>query len=368
MRRFISTMSVPITLLAGLTGALFTVPAGALAQTIAVSIPLSGDAAELGKNFRTGVKLAAETLNVRHRLFIADDGCEEDLAAIAAEDIARQEPDIVIGALCNDAAKALGTRLQENGIPIIVAGARSVRLIKDREREQWNLWRLSPGDDYPVKTAAEAIRSLWTDTPYAIVDDGTIYGRSFSDLLRAEMDESGLSPQFSDSFRAAQSTQAGLLRRLQRSGVKAAFIASATTEDLFTIARNMQELEISLDIMVTEALGVLSYLEESERIPPGVKIIAIPDPAVSRIDEVLLDRNLEKEKQIFMGYAAMEIALQAQSSTNDETAQKLSTLNFDTVLGSVRFAADGSSSFNPYRLMQWDGSALVVKEEETLSQ
>ncbi len=349
-------------------GIFAALPAIAGAQTIAVSIPLSGDAAELGKNFRTGVKLAVEMLGIKHRLFIADDGCDGDLARIAADDIAAQKADIVIGALCNASAKVLATQLAEAGIPLVVAGARSVRLIKDREREQWKLWRMSPGDDYPVKTAADAIKKLWSDIPYAIVDDGTIYGRGFSDALRAEMEERGLKPQFSDTFRAAQSTQAGLLRRLKRSGVKAAFIASATTEDLVTIARNMKKLDVTLDLITTEALAVLPYLEEVDKIPAGIRVVAAPMPSEPKLDALLAERKLDKERQIYAGYAAIQVAAQAQGKSNIATLEALSNETFKTVLGNIRFHADGSSNFNPYVLLEWDGTSFAGEHRNAATQ
>ena len=159
--------------------------------TIGLSIPLSGDAAELGQSFRTGAKIAMETYGTNHQLFIADDGCDADLGALAAGDLKSQNVDIVVGLICNAPAKTMADAFAEAKTPVIVAGARSVRLIKDREREAWNLWRMSPGDDYAVEVAANAIGRLWQTTPYAIVDDGTIYGRSFTDALRVKMDEIG---------------------------------------------------------------------------------------------------------------------------------------------------------------------------------
>ncbi|MGI9352124.1 MAG: branched-chain amino acid ABC transporter substrate-binding protein [Rhizobiaceae bacterium] len=338
------------------------------ADTIGVSIPLSGDASELGQKFRSGVKLAIEDLGSRHQLFIADDGCDPDLASLAASDLASQQPAIVIGLLCNEPAKVVSNELVGTKVPVIVAGARSVRLIKDREREDWNLWRMSPGDDYPVAVAAEAITNLWTKTPFAIVDDGTIYGRSFTDSLRAKLDERGMAPQFSDTFRAAQSTQAGLLRRLQRSGVTAAFIASATVEDLFTIAKNMKEFDIKLDIMTTEALAVLPFLEEFEKTPPGVKVVMASTTGDAYLEERLTVLQMERDREIYAGYAAVQVAIQAVGATPQDTTEALATKEFNTVLGKLRFNADGSSTYNPYELRIWNGTKLVKPEIETETQ
>ncbi len=341
---------------------LWVLPAGlAHAATIGVSIPLSGDAAELGQKFRIGAKLAMEKYGSGHELFIADDGCDADLAAVAADDLEANNSAIVVGMICNASAKAVASKFAGTAVPSIVAGARSIRLIKDREREEWNLWRLSPGDDYPVEVAANSIADQWSGTPYAIVDDGTIYGRSFTDTIRLQMDEAGLKPQFSDTFRAAQSTQAGLLRRLQRSGVSAAFIASASVEDLFTIARNMQDFDINLQIMTTEALAVLPYLEEARRVPSGVQVIMAPMPYHEELELQLAELETATDRQIYLGYAAIQVALQAMSA--DDPTPALTSETFETVLGEVTFGDNGSSSYNPYQTHIWDGEALITPGE-----
>lgn len=358
MRNFRLT-TVTCLLSATLLCAGFCVSPRAAAETIGISIPLSGDAAELGQNFRTGMKLAMEDLGMSSDLFIADDGCDPDLAALAAGDLKDRSPDIVIGMVCNEPAKVIASSLVDSKIPVLVAGARSMRLIKDREREEWNLWRLSPGDDYPVSVAADAIAAIWQETPYAIVDDGTIYGRSFSDLLRGQMQEKGLAPQFSDTFRAAQSSQAGLLRRLKRSGVTAAFVASATLEDLFTIARNMKEFNLKLDLMTTEALELLPYLEDASLAPEGIRVITAPLAVSEKLSNRLEAAGLVPERQILNGYATMQIVNQAIGKTPEETNRNLKTKTFDTVLGMITFSENGNSSYNPYKMLIWNGSKLI---------
>lgn len=345
-----------------------TVVQPARAATIAVSIPLSGDFATLGRDFRNGLKLALDQSGADHALFIADDGCDPDLATLAASDIAQSGPDLAIGFLCNDPAIITANALQETGTPLLVAGARSVRLIKDRQREAWNLWRLSPGDDYAPRAAARAISELWQTTPYAIVDDGTIYGRSFTDSLRLFMDEAGLAPQFSDTFRAAQSTQAGLLRRLERSGVTAAFIASASQEDLFTIARNMKEFGIELDLITSEALQTLPFLQDGSEAAEGIKVVMTKQLG-DEVSEFFADEeNIEITEQFVYGYVAMQIALASLGDTVEETSANLKSKEFDTILGAFRFADDGSSTFNPYDVLEWNGEAFIPVNQEPETQ
>jgi len=342
------------------------------AETIGLSLPLSGPVAELGREFRAGANLAMEKYGDGHELFIVDDGCEADLARLAIDDLTNQNPAIITGMLCNEAAIIAANRMREAGTPVLIAGARSIRLIKDREREEWNIWRMSPGDDQAHKVAAKEIIKRWKNTPYAIVDDGTIFGRSFTDGLRLKMDEAGLKPQISDTFRAAQSTQAGLLRRLQRSGVTAAFIASATTEDLVMIAQNMQDLNVQLEVITTDQLAVLPYLPQANEIKAGISIIkeAYPDTKDrAEINGILRKRNILPTAQIHAGYAAIQVAITALGDSVEATRKNLTIKQFETILGPVKFAQNGANIINPYKLHIWNGETFVLPDtEETPTQ
>ncbi|MEM7289223.1 MAG: ABC transporter substrate-binding protein [Pseudomonadota bacterium] len=347
---------------------LFVCLSNAHSATIAISLPLSGDYAQLGKSFRTGAEFALKQSGENHKLVFLDDACDVDFGAMAANDIAGMKPDLVMGFLCNEPAIETATRLSGNDIPILVSNARSTRLIKDRDREQWNIWRMAPGDDYPVARAAATIAELWKNVPYAIVDDGTIYGRSLTDQLRFKMDELGLKPQFSDTFRAAQSTQAGLLRRLQRSGVNAVFVGSASIEDLLTIAGDMAALDVNIDLITTEALLALPYLEDARAVPENIKIVAWPEPNSQIFKTLPKSEETGSGYLLHQGFASMEIALQALAESPRETSKNLETLTFSTILGPISFSGDGAADFNPYRTLTWNGKVFVPLKEVTETQ
>ncbi|MEL7430354.1 MAG: ABC transporter substrate-binding protein [Pseudomonadota bacterium] len=360
MRKFQKTRSAIVRSVSAVVAYLF-VSLAAHAATIAVSLPLSGDFAELGAEFRRGAELALAVSNTDHTLRFFDDGCDPDFGRMAADDLKNSQPGFVTGYLCSDPAIAAADALSGSGVPIVVANARSVRLVKDRERGSWNLWRLAPGDNFPVVTAATAIADNWRSTPFAIVDDGTIYGRTFTDQLRLELEERGLKAQFSDNFRAAQSTQAGLLRRLQRAGVTAAFIAAASIEDLFTIAKDAKALDIEISLMTTEALASLPFLESRGDATNDLAVIAAPKPFDNTFETLLRENQIASTGLVYEGYAAIEIALQALAGSAKEATNNLRMKTFETVLGPVEFKEDGTSNYNPYRLLLWDGKTLSAK-------
>lgn len=324
------------------------------ADTIAISIPRSGDFAEIGRQFEIGATLAMEKFGQEHELFITDDGCDLDQSMLAAQDIRSKKPAIITGILCNITAVAIADELREDKIPLLVAGARSIRLIKDRDREEWNLWRMSPGDDAPADTIAAYIVNNLKDTPFALVDDGTIYGRSLTDAIRLRLNDSGMKPQFADTFRAAQSTQSGMLRRLERSGVEVAFVAAATQEDLLTIIKDHKALGIENKLIVSEQLASLPYLEDAGLVKDGLMIVMQTRFETNQaLNDLLKQRNIQPSKALYEGYAALEVAIAALGETLEATTQNLATKEFKSILGTVQFDKQGKNLHNSYKLFVW---------------
>ncbi len=327
--------------------------------TVGVSLPLSGAISKLALQFETGARLALEDHNLSTgqnvSMFVADDGCDEELASLAAEDIREQNPGIITGMLCNAVATHFANAFLDEGMPLLVAGAQSERLIKDRERNEWKLWRLSPGDSEAAEIAVSHFARAWAGVPYAIVDDGTVYGRNLADTFRSGMEEVGLPPQFQDNFRPTQSTQARMVRRLVRAGVTHAFVG-ASAEDVAMIASNAEELEINLQLGSGEALSIFPYLD-TELLPgKGVTAILKKAEVSQEVPQGLAERLAAMDRQaepyVLLGYQAMQVAIQALAPTTEATIGRLNQFRFDTVLGDVAFDASGDNSvpqFAPYR-------------------
>lgn len=334
---------------------------------IGLSLPLSGGPTSLARQFRYGADLALERHNrnadVPVSMILVDDGCNEELALLAAEDLAEANATLVTGLLCNASAKAMADRFVGTGIPVLVAGARSPRLIKDREREEWNLFRLSPGDQDAAEFAAQTLGDLWQGKAYAVIDDGTVYGRNAADAFRSTMEDRGLPPQFQDNFRPTQSTQARVVRRLSRAGITHVFIG-ASAEDVAMISRNAAEIGIPLQIAGGEVMSVLPYLPPDQSPPEGLLAVALKADISPALPPALVTRlkqeSIQPELNVLVGYQAIEVALQAVTDQNANPETVLRQDRFDTILGEVSFAADGSNNATQYELYHWNGQSFVL--------
>ncbi len=353
-----------------LAALLFAQAPDALAQTrtIGLSLPLSGNASGLAQQFLAGAELALEKPAKGRdvQLVAVDDGCDGAIATLAAQDLQTAGADLVTGFLCNEAVAPSASLFKESGVPLLVAGARSHQLLKDAEKEEWNIFRIAPDDRMAADAAFRELSVRWAGIPWAVIDDGTVYGRTLADELRVRMEEAGHPPAFADNFRPAQSTQAGTIRRLQRAGVSAAFVAGEA-DDVAILWTNARDFDSKVEIAGGEALEALQWSPGALQVPDGLLAILQADPALlppaRAIAGELAAAGLSPEPYVLLGYASIEIALAALGATPAETVSRLQDGSFETVTGTVSFDATGQNARNPYSLHVWrDGRFTEVSE------
>ncbi len=83
--------------------------------------------------------------------------------------------------------------------------------------------------------------------PFAIVDDGTIYGRELAESFRLAAEQAGLKPVFVDTFRPQMDNQIGLIGRLRKAGATHVFVGG-DRDDIAIMARDAAELAADLTL------------------------------------------------------------------------------------------------------------------------
>ncbi|TIN18068.1 MAG: ABC transporter substrate-binding protein, partial [Mesorhizobium sp.] len=230
----------------------------ASAQTLLVGVaaPLSGPSAILGKQIEAGTGLAAEANGIE--LKTVDDACTADGGAAAAREFAAAKVNIVVGFLCTEAIEAAMPILKDANIPVITVGVRTESLTDRRAKTGWPVYRLGPRDDDERNTVASALTHLWQNELFAIIDDGTIYGREIAETLRAAVEQAALKPVFVDTFRPQLDNQIGMIGRLKKAGATHVF-AGGDGEDIAIMGRDAAQLQT----------GIVFAGGENLRTPPG---------------------------------------------------------------------------------------------------
>ncbi|MBZ9864143.1 branched-chain amino acid ABC transporter substrate-binding protein [Mesorhizobium sp. CA15] len=339
--------------------------ASADAETlVGVAAPLSGSSAILGKQIEAGAGLAGEANGIAIKA--VDDACTADGGTAAAKEFVDAKVNVVVGFLCTDAIEAALPILKDANIPVITVGVRTESLTDRRAKTGWPVYRLGPrGDDERNAVAAKLIQ-LWRDDLFAIVDDGTIYGREMAETFRAAAEQAALKPVFADTFRPQLDNQIGLIGRLKKAGATKVF-AGGDGEDVAIMGRDAAQL----DAGITFAGG------ENLRTPPGdvpyaVGTLMIAPPEWSEIADpkvvqAFAAKNIVPDGYTLPAYAAVEVAksaLAGAQSTGQPLGEALTGRDFATAIGTVRFDDKGDLSQNPFRLFRFDGTHFVPLEDK----
>ncbi|AZO01759.1 MULTISPECIES: branched-chain amino acid ABC transporter substrate-binding protein [unclassified Mesorhizobium] len=337
--------------------------ASAEAETlVGVAAPLSGPSAILGKQVEDGAALAAEANGVAIKT--ADDACTADGGAAAAKEFVDAKVDIVVGFLCTEAIEAALPILKDANIPVITVGVRTESLTDRRAKTGWPVYRLGPRGDDERNAVAAKLTQLWRDDLFAIIDDGTIYGREMAETLRAAVEQAALKPVFTDTFRPQLDNQIGLVGRLKKAGATKVF-AGGDGDDIAIMGRDAAQL----DAGITFAGG------ENLRTPPGdvpyaagTLMIAPPEwseVADPRIVQAFGAKNIVPDGYTLPSYAAVEIAKAALAdaeSSGRPLGEALTGHDFATAIGTIRFDDKGDLSQNPFRVFRFDGTHFVPLE------
>jgi branched-chain amino acid transport system substrate-binding protein len=157
------------------------------------------------------------------------------------------------------------------------------------------------------------------------------------------------------------------VRRLQRAGVSAAFVAG-DADDVAILWSNVKDFDSKVEIAGGEALEALQWSPGARQVPDGLLAVIRQDlaslPAARAISGELVSAGLPAEPYVLLGYATMQIALEALAATPAETTENLASGSFDTVTGKVDFDETGQNRHNPFSLHVWrDGRFVEISED-----
>lgn len=347
-----------------LTGFLLAASAHAETLAIGVAAPLSGPSALLGQQVEAGAALAATAAGAE--LKIADDACTADGGGAAARAFAEAKVKVVVGFLCTEAIEAALPILKGAGIPVITVGVRTESLTDRRAKTGWPVFRLGPRGDDERNAAATILTKLWKDDLFAIVDDGTIYGREMAETLRAAAEQVALKPVFVDTFRPEMDNQIALVGRLERAGAAYAF-AGGDGADIAVMARDARELGADIVFAGGEALRTIP---DAAPLAPGTLMIALPEwpeTADRKVLDAFATGKTAPDGYTLPAYAAVQIAQAASiaaTSAGKPLAEALTGQDFTTAIGPVRFDQKGDLTQNPYRAYRFDGQRFLPLEGE----
>lgn len=344
------------------TGALAGVlPVHAQAQTIiGISAPMSENFAILGEQIEAGARAAIEASD-GYSLTVVDDMCTEEGGAASAEKLISAGAEIVIGYPCIEAFNAAMPVLADEGIPVIAVGLQADNVTTDLDEKGWPLVRLAARSSGESDAAADYLRQAWRGVNFAVIDDGTLYGREFAEAVRFSLEGDNLRPVFTDTYRPQLENQVALIRRLQKAGATHVIIGG----DAFDAAVIADDAEQS-GVNLTLAGGSALVAPPSEgKLKDGTIVFARPEwakqPSAKEAVAQLHKAEETAEGYTIPGYAAAQVAMAALESgaSGKELYASMRDKRFETAMGPIRFGANGEMTRNLFQPFIIQGGELV---------
>jgi branched-chain amino acid transport system substrate-binding protein len=339
---------------------------GASAAEFAVGLaaPLDEPNTILGLQMMQGARAAGT--DTATGIVVADDKCSAESGEAAARRFVEQEVRIAVGFLCTETIEAALPILSAADIPTITTAVRTDSLTDRSDRTGWNIFRLAPRADAESAAVGTLLVERWRDELFAIVDDGTIYGRELAESFRLEAELAGLRPVFIDTYRPQMENQIGLLGRLSRAGATHVFVGG-DREDIAVMARDAATLDYAVVIAGGEALRAAPG---EVALADGVLMIAPPDwselaspSALASLDAA----DVTPVGYVLPTYAAVEVAALALAAADDagegaDLRDILRSRDFPTLVGTIGFDDSGNLEDFAYRIYRHQDGRFIAVE------
>lgn len=371
---FAKTTAVGIRAMAGLLlAALLALPGASLARAqselrIGISAPLSDYFSVIGDQIEAGARAARDAERAGSLEFF-DDACEPEGGVRTAEAMVAAGVAAALGYPCIESFDMAMPILADADIPLILLGVQSEAIAVERRKGNWPVLRLAPKSADEADAIANYMKSVWRDVNFAIIDDGTLYGRELAEAVRFRMEEDNLKPVFADTYRPQLDNQVALIRRLRKAGATHVFVGGDAS-DAAIIGADAARIGIPLTLA-----GGTAFLAPASAgtLTDGTVLVALPawpDVIDKPSDEngIAVSGAHPGNSYLVPAYAALQIALaifEGKDPADGFFFGDLLGRTFDTVLGPVSFDGNGDVSRNLFRIFVIEGGEPVLAGSES---
>ncbi|WP_422376845.1 branched-chain amino acid ABC transporter substrate-binding protein [Roseibium sp.] len=332
---------------------------------IAVAGPMEGQFSAFGEQMLAGAAQAVADINAAggvngEQLILeaVDDGCVADKAVAVANQLIGKGVVFVAGHFCFGASIAASEVYADAGIVQISPATTLPKFTDDRPGD--GVFRLAPRDDSQAKVAGQLLARDFGIERIALLHDKTAYGKGLVDAVKAEMNALGTSESLSLGFDAGEDDYRGLVSQLGLQNVGVVYLGGYHPEaGLIALEMQRQGLDavlISGDALMTDEFWLvagpagngtlLTYPEIPRQRPEAQKVVAALDEA-----------GLPADRYALTSYAAIQAWAQAAESAGNTTlkdvAAALGAGDLATVIGPVRFDANGDANAPAYVWYEW---------------
>jgi branched-chain amino acid transport system substrate-binding protein len=332
---------------------------------IGFSSALTGPYAWLSEHSLAGTELAIADLNAKGgvlgeplRLTVADDGCNAELAPLAAEKLVSEVVAVAFGATCSSAAIPASEVYRRAGILMIEAGATNPKLT---EAGDGGVFRIVGRDDLQGTIGGDYLADRWGDSNIAIAHDASAYGKGLAQEVKKRLNERGVSEALFTTYAPDAMDYSDLLDQLGAASIDVLFVGGYSPE-AGLIIRQARDRKYGVQLIAGDSLSTGEFWLVAGPAGEGTLFTSFSDPTHEpRAAEIMARIRAQLQQpnaRALYSYAAVQLWAQAVEKTGTTDAARLADIlrreQFDTVLGTIGFDAKGDVyGYEPFVWYVW---------------
>ena len=323
-----------------------------------VAMPVSGFQANGGQTVLGGVRLATEEINrsgglLGYRLVVRslDDESDSEVAVANVEEVRqalnRGERVVgIIGHLNSGQTSATLPLYEEMGILLITPTASEQSLT---QRGYTRFFRVNANDGVQAAVDARFLVEQMNAQNVAVIHNDTEYGRGLAASLVENLQRLGAAEALRVEVAEGQSDYTDLLPQLQNATADALFYAGYEIEAPYLRA-SLVDAGIDLPMLASDGAFLAATIDEAAGTAEGMYVSAFAPSPQNAADARWIEayqavEYRDPDTYSINGYVAMQVlaaaARQANSLQGDDIAQTMRENEIETLLGPLRFDANG---------------------------
>jgi branched-chain amino acid transport system substrate-binding protein len=330
---------------------------------IGLSTALTGPQAWVGAQ-QAGTELAIADLNAKGgvlsqalELIVVDDGCNAELAPLAAEKLVSAAVAVALGATCSGAAIPASKVYGRSGILMIEAAATNPRLT---EESDGNVFRIVGRDDLQGTIGGDYLADRWGNSNIAIVHDTSTYGKGLAEEVKKRLNQRGVSEVLFTAYEPGAMDFSDLLDQLSAASIEVLYVGGYSPE-AGLIIRQARDRKYSVQLVAGDSLSTGEFWLVAGPAGEGALFTSFSDPTDEpRAAEVMGRLQGGPNARALYNYAAVQLWAQAVEKAGTfepkAVAAALHANQFDTVLGTIGFDEKGDvTGYDPFRVVRLAG-------------
>jgi branched-chain amino acid transport system substrate-binding protein len=335
---------------------------------------LTGPYAWVGEPHLAGTELAIAELNARGgvlgeplQLTVADDGCNAELAPLAAEKLVSERVAVAFGATCSGAAIPASKVYRRAGILMIEGGATNPKLT---EAGDGGVFRIVGRDDLQGTLGGDYLADRWGNRNIAIVHDTSAFGKGLAEEVKKRLNQRGVSEVLFTTYAPGAMDYSDLLNQLRAASIEVLYVGGYSPE-AGLIIRQARDRKYSVQLVAGDSLSTGEFWLVAGPAGEGTLFTSFSDPTheprAAAVMARIQARLQQPNARALYSYAAVQLWAQAveKAGTTDAApvAEALRREQFDTVLGTIGFDAKGDvTGFDPFVWFVWTDGKWVPKD------